>query len=493
MIDPIILALMKKMASSGESGEWAPLNSPDLTGTPTAPTAENGTNTEQIATTKFVQNAISATAIFSSTPALEGIEIILTNSTTGKEYTGTTDSNGTASIRIKEIGNYNITYNSQFQIEAPSTIEIEQLGVSYYCQIQEIEPVIYTVQIDLTNYSPSDSVTYADDAQCMTKGSSDWDAVPIFSDIKPCTFQNGQVNYYLDKDNFNYKEDGVTASNLTGTDGDIMIEIPRFGYKISKSDNVLTVSITNAENANGFNYYAFSREDIGDIDKFYWGAYQGSLSNGVLQSLPNKTPAADDTLANFKSAAEAKGTNYGISKFAQLTALQCLYLIKYGDLNGQAALGRGVCYDNSYVTTGGTETQGMYYGSTSDSVSHVKFAGIEDFWGNVWDWVDGIQYGNGGKFQIDTGLITHVRQETLSDQSGWIKNVIGDSVLGFIGSAYNGSETTHFCDNGALYQNEDFGYGGAWNYNNKCGPFCLYAFPLEAWNQVYYGARLTYT
>ena len=33
--------------------------SPTLTGIPTAPTAENGTNTNQIATTKFVQTAIS--------------------------------------------------------------------------------------------------------------------------------------------------------------------------------------------------------------------------------------------------------------------------------------------------------------------------------------------------------------------------------------------------------------------------------------------------
>lgn len=38
----------------------APLNSPALTGTPTAPTATGGTNTTQIATTAFVQAALSA-------------------------------------------------------------------------------------------------------------------------------------------------------------------------------------------------------------------------------------------------------------------------------------------------------------------------------------------------------------------------------------------------------------------------------------------------
>ena len=36
----------------------APLASPNLSGTPTAPTAAAGTNTTQIATTAFVQNAV---------------------------------------------------------------------------------------------------------------------------------------------------------------------------------------------------------------------------------------------------------------------------------------------------------------------------------------------------------------------------------------------------------------------------------------------------
>lgn len=41
-----------------EGTNYAPLNSPAFTGTPTAPTASAGTNTTQIATTEFVQTAI---------------------------------------------------------------------------------------------------------------------------------------------------------------------------------------------------------------------------------------------------------------------------------------------------------------------------------------------------------------------------------------------------------------------------------------------------
>lgn len=45
------------------SGDFAPLVSPALTGIPTAPTADPGTNTTQISTTAFVQEAISTIGV----------------------------------------------------------------------------------------------------------------------------------------------------------------------------------------------------------------------------------------------------------------------------------------------------------------------------------------------------------------------------------------------------------------------------------------------
>lgn len=48
-----------KADGSVDSTSYAPLNSPAITGTPTAPTASAGTNTTQIATTAFVQTAIN--------------------------------------------------------------------------------------------------------------------------------------------------------------------------------------------------------------------------------------------------------------------------------------------------------------------------------------------------------------------------------------------------------------------------------------------------
>lgn len=50
---------VQNKAVKAELDKKAPLASPTLTGKPLAPTAAEGTNTTQIATTAFVQNAVS--------------------------------------------------------------------------------------------------------------------------------------------------------------------------------------------------------------------------------------------------------------------------------------------------------------------------------------------------------------------------------------------------------------------------------------------------
>lgn len=51
---------VQNKAVSAELGKKAPLASPNLTGSPTAPTPAAGSNNEQLATTAFVQNAVNA-------------------------------------------------------------------------------------------------------------------------------------------------------------------------------------------------------------------------------------------------------------------------------------------------------------------------------------------------------------------------------------------------------------------------------------------------
>jgi len=158
----------------------------------------------------------------------------------------------------------------------------------------------YVLRIDETNSNPNTSCVYMGDAEGMTKGSSNWDDMPIFEDIRPCVFKDGKVNYYLDPNDFTKKlnpfdasdSSNGTSSNLTGTDGDVMIEIPKFAYSITREGQYLYVKITNdeslvgAEDENNYTYDAFSRLAEGDLDHFYQGAFKGYIDNsGNLRSI----------------------------------------------------------------------------------------------------------------------------------------------------------------------------------------------------------------
>lgn len=71
----------------------APLNSPSLTGTPTAPTPASGTNTTQIATTEFVTDAIDA-----ATFEVEGVIGVENGGTGTTGITGIIMGNGTSAM-----------------------------------------------------------------------------------------------------------------------------------------------------------------------------------------------------------------------------------------------------------------------------------------------------------------------------------------------------------------------------------------------------------
>lgn len=513
----------------------ANIDSPALTGTPTAPTAEQGDRSTQIATTEFVQTVAdtitlstnnSAQVIVTITPAVEAT-VTLTSEASQNTFSATTDSAGIATINVSTYGTFLITYQSAGAISSVRTIDITTPGKIYQISATYASAKTYTAKIDLNNSNSLTCITYQDDAVGMTKGSDAWDEEFIFKDIKPCVFKDGAVNYYLNKNDFTKKASGEDAV-LDGTDGDVMIEFPKFAYKIWKSDadkKIMYVSITNDYDyalVNNYKYYAFSRNSENDRNYFYWGAFKGSLdSNSRLRSIPNKAPASSKTISAFKASAQDNGDGYTITSYFQLVAIQCLYILKYGNLNGQAALGAGITgrsgtsTDANYgpLQTGGTLTfdagKKMYYGAPSNTGSssdydtaklgHVKFAGIEDFWGNTWEWIDGLTTDSSWNIITNWDYDNNTEQEDFTfasgltaNSSGWVSQVAGTTETGFMNITYGGSSTTYFADSGVLYSDRVLRFGGRWTYGSYAGPFFLYASDTASTAGASIGARLMY-
>ena len=78
-----------------------------------------------------------------------------------------------------------------------------------------IELMSYGVEWDITQTTPD----------CIRVGNSLLHKnLPIQSGLRGCVANGGNVNYYLNANNWAYKEDGITASILDGTDGTVRVD-----------------------------------------------------------------------------------------------------------------------------------------------------------------------------------------------------------------------------------------------------------------------------
>lgn len=379
-------------------------------------------------------------------------------------YTDTTVTNGTEyyyrAFTYDTSSNFNTTTTRQ---------EVTTTPQAYH---------IYGVQIAKSNSNPSTAVTYTDDATGMTAGSS-WDSIFPFNAIKPCLYKAGAVNYYLDPNDFTKKADGTTASDITsGNDGDVMIEFPKVWWKITSDANNVYVKLADAQIDSTYLPLAHTKGTT-EKDFCYVGAYLGYYSTN-LRSLSGKVPTTAQTIGTFRTYAQGNGASYQQMGYYQLLMLQILFLLKYKSLDSQTALGRGYVDGNSSaIATGGTNAKGMYFGETTGK-QQMKFAGIEDFWGNLYYWIDGLYSDASWNILIgnqsfnDTGSgYTNYGQGVTANVSGYISDVQGGTETGFIIKASSGSASTYYADGGSLYASSLPVFGGAWASADDAGAFRL--------------------
>ena len=143
-------------------------------------------------------------------------------------------------------------------------------------------------------------------------------------------------------------------------------------------------------------------------------------------------------------------------------------------------------------------TYGTNAGATADDT--VKLFGIEDFWGNRYQWVDGFMTG-GDAIKIADGNFNDTGDgyEVFSDMNisivgSNIKDVVGTNKLGFTPKLGGGSTSTYYCDITVVMTSSAYvpGFGGYHGDGADAGAFRLYcdfsasgAFPLI-------GARLCF-
>lgn len=287
---------------------------------------------------------------------------------------------------------------------------------------------------------------------------------------------------------------------------DVMVKIPRFWYHRYREGNVEYIKIADRE-VDGFAIHpAFNHAGV-EKDSVYVGAYMTVDNNN---SASGANPLTVQTRADMRSNAKAKGTGWGIIDIAALSAIQMLILVEFANNNVQSVIGRGYCNGNAYVCRTGTcdDVSGLTGrpAGTGGKVD-VVWRGIEGLWGNVDEWVDGINW-NGGTYYVcndpskyadDTAA--NYTALSFKGATGWSGSYITQEGLDtgsnphvmLPSAAGSGSETTYDCD-GCWSSTgwKVFSHGGYWDDGSKCGLFTASMHNGSSGSSAYLGSRLLY-
>lgn len=255
----------------------------------------------------------------------------------------------------------------------------------------------------------------------------------------------GTVTYIeLDDTNSNkYAADG-TEAKTDGTEGDVFVKLPTFYYRGND---------TNEDGSSGDNVeIKFSKEPFDDCVEWdtnaLIGAYETYNDGGKLYCRSGVESSGSISQANFKSYAQSRGSGYQLVDWQMHCVLGCLFYAMYGNTNSQAICGSGT---NSHTKIcGETNNLGMNdtQASTNGNTMSINFWGLENWWGNKRELMEGIESTAADTVQILSPDPSSGRSFTWYNNPTYGKHYRFGKYLDLSSDVtLNGSESTYYCDN----------------------------------------------
>ena len=269
---------------------------------------------------------------------------------------------------------------------------------------------------------------------CTRIGNMDFHrTLPVHSLMRGCLLaDDGTVNKYLDPDDW-------TNEVLDGSQGQVMVEIPRHFRKIETDGNVIRVKLSLLP-LEGFHevpeMYVSAYEatvqrsthklaSVCSTDVDYRGGNNNASYDGTYRSFLG-LPATSISLNDFRTKARNRGSvEWNCNLYSLHKTLWWLFAIEYANFNSQATfnaaldengyrqggLGAGVTtwdgtswnnYNGYYplVPCGVTNSLGNHTGTVDYNVIGAdgatlktfavpRYRGIENPFGHIWKWTDG--------------------------------------------------------------------------------------------------------
>lgn len=308
----------------------------------------------------------------------------------------------------------------------------------------------------------------------------------FIKDNKPVMLNtDGTEAYELNPNDYTKKVDG-TASDIASSSfaGNAMSKIPKVYLKMWEADGYEYCNICDIKLDEDYHAYAHTREDGSEMDYIYLSMFEGSLVSGKVRSIKGLNPMVSQTGANELTYAKANGQGWSTRAWSQRNLINMLLILMGKTTDTQAAFGYGyytggTSQSPNYLQTGGASDKGQFYG-TNKTRDYVKVFHIENWWGNVWERIEGCvtnggtrilikntaPYNTAGTGYIDTGI-------TPSGTSGGFISACAMTENGLIPKTAAGSETTHYPD-GLWFAASCYALvGGSCNCGFHCGAFVL--------------------
>lgn len=382
-------------------------------------------------------------------------------------------------------------------------------------------------------------------------------SLPIQNQMRRCVVKDdGSITGYINPNDYTKYTNGDTV-NYTGTDGQVMVEIPEYYYDAYDYDDNGTIK-------HRLVLYPYTQRGK-KSKKLYVGAYEGSIASDKLCSVSNATFSVDSGTGNtvwesgallpttgrqisvYRADAKARGNGWSQQYWDGLNAIIRLYLVEYCNFNTQdtfysttdsngykrGGLGAGVSttsnwdangynpfipcgITNTLVNTTGTIQTTYSYNNGTKTLSFTgtvpSYRGVENPWGHIWKFTDGIAiYGNNtdGKSSIytcdDITKFTNV-SDSNSAPAGYVLRTdqapYGTS--GYISKWFwdiNGDFIPSTLNGTSAsdyswFQNAGWKLlisGGYAYHGSICGWFCFSAHDGFSYSVAYLGGRLFYT
>ena len=269
--------------------------------------------------------------------------------------------------------------------------------------------------------------------------------------------------------------------------GNVFIRIPKFYSRITKNANG-----TYKHQLSGYRYEGFTTLFVdgkgNEIDYVLVGKYEASGTSAKAESKSGKTCLVNVTLPQMRTACKANGEGYQQYDFLIDAIIKELFLIEMATTNSQSVMYGYLNSSNSAaIQTGRTDAVKTASGSeesNTDGQHACKYRGIENPYGNVWKWCDGITFAN-TKIYICLDPNHYVSEDTAAPyfyvgerltSNGYLKEVSQFDkfpVLGFASSVTGGSDATYYCDYNYAYSGGTvLCVGGAWRNGGNGGLWC---------------------